>query len=365
MPPKLYYPNADELRAYTLRFHGPPVPVKEGLWFQQHQAALLSLANTDYGRDLLCLDPRSQRPETITRLTKNLCSYYLGQQNGRHYWATDGRVGAKWGNVIRSRWLEVNAALEQHRARLYLGRLLKLPRLRLADGRVLWPVAGGITTTAFPDPDPETTTVDGDIGRNSVNESFALIRSGVANLVRPSGTLVASHLGSNVTSSNYFAMFRFCALFDFSAIEDINTKESATYEIVVQTKADGFAPAGSVSLVTTTPASNTDLVAGDYAQFGTTKQADDKTVASITADNVTYNAWTMNATGLTNISLTTVSKFGNRTAYDTDNAEPTWTSDVSSGITVMPTAETTGTGKDPKTVLIHSAATFVPRVTIF
>ena len=364
MPPKLYFPNADELRQWELRFHGPSVPVKEGLWFRQNQAALLSLANTDYGRDLLCLDPKRQRPEPITRLTKNLCSYYLGQQNGRHYWATDGRVGAKWGNVIRSRWLEVNAALEKHRARLFLEELLRLPRLRLIDGRVLWPVGGGITTTAYPDPDVEIATVDGDVARDTVNEEFSLIRGGAGNLARPSDAGASCQLGATTTSPNYVNLFRFVSLFDFSAIADTNTKDSATYELVVSAKNDPFSPAGSYSMIATTPASNTNLVAGDYANVGTIKQAPDKTIASVTADSVTYNPWTLNAAGLTSLSLTTISKFGLCVTYDTDNAPPTWLSGAVVYLALI-AADTAGIGTDPKIVLIHSAAPFVPRVTIF
>ena len=46
---KLYYPTPDELQGAR--------PLNEQLWFPQMQPLLLPLANTNEGRDLLCLDP--------------------------------------------------------------------------------------------------------------------------------------------------------------------------------------------------------------------------------------------------------------------------------------------------------------------
>ena len=356
MAPKLYYPNTDELRAYTVRFHQPPVFVKEDQWFRENQAALLSLANTDYGRDLLCLDPRRKRPEPITRLTKNLCSYYLGQQNGRHYWATDGRVGAKWGNVIRSRWLEVNTALEQHRARLYLEGLLRLPPLRLVDGRVLVPVGGGITTTAYPDPDPETATVDGNVGR-SVNGTFTAVRTGAGDSADPTAASLPCQFYTTAVSGEYDQFFRFISLFDFSAIADTNTKESATYELVSDSTLNNFTEPGSLSMVTTAPDSPTNLIASDYGTFGltpTAKQATDRLISEINTGGSVYNVWTMNAAGLTSISLTTISKFGLCITFDYADTAPTWAANTNVSVGIF-TAEKAGTTTDPKIVLIHSA----------
>jgi len=115
--------------------------VDEQVWFDTVQPLLIWMANTDYGRDLLNIDKSFP---LITQMGKN----FVRSQYSPGKFITDFRVGAKWANVIRCRFAEFwNYAqyypLRQHSVIPAISRTM------------------GTTTTLYPDPDPETTTVDG------------------------------------------------------------------------------------------------------------------------------------------------------------------------------------------------------------
>ena len=122
---KLYYPTPDELRGAR--------PLNEQLWFPRFQSTLLRLANTNEGRDLLCLDSWQKRPYPITALEKNRARYSVGKTDNGHTYVSDVRVGAKWGNIIRYRWQEIAKAMD----RIDMIEMLKVwPRMTLMpDGR--------------------------------------------------------------------------------------------------------------------------------------------------------------------------------------------------------------------------------------
>src|SRR3989338_2002925 len=86
---------------------GRVIRVNEDLWFQDQQALLLQLANTDYGKDLLCI-PKGYN--NIFKFGKNHIFYSPRMENGVLKYDWDFRVGAKWANVIRCRWEEFQGA---------------------------------------------------------------------------------------------------------------------------------------------------------------------------------------------------------------------------------------------------------------
>jgi hypothetical protein len=181
------------------------------------------------------------------------------------------------------------------------------------------------TLTFNPDGDPETTSVDGSVRRTTAG-NFSTIRTSAGNTATDDGASnQAPVLEATTNSDEYGRMDRGVFLFDTSSLPDGAEIISATFELYVSAKTDGFS-GGAISLVTTTPASNTALVAADYniANWSFTKQATDLTIASITTS--AYNTWTLNANGLASISKTGITKFGLVTAYDADNSAPTWSS---------------------------------------
>lgn len=204
-------------------------------------------------------------------------------------------------------------------------------------------------STFFPDPHEEVTSVDG-FARENTDADWTTMRDAAGDAAFDT-LILANFVQAAGTTDVWTAFGRSILLFDTSALPDDDSIDSATMEFVGTFINDDFSD--SISLVTSTPASNTAVVAGDYAQLGTTKQAADLTLASLTVDDSTYNPFTLNATGRSSISKTGVSKFGMRMTSDVDDVEPTWSANALSDIDALG-AEEAGTSTDPKLVVTHT-----------
>lgn len=260
----------------------------------------------------------------------------------------------------------------------YLAWLLK--RMELIGGNVSIPspyapktipltrdrVAGGAqimftTSTFYPDPHTESTSVDGYAGATG-SQTWASIRGAAGNEASDAGNAdCCVILRSSSTTNEWDLERRLITLFDTSAIDDTDTITAATYSLYILNSPVAFADVyvDSASLVTSAPASNTQVVSGDYDSLGATKQASDVTLASIGLLAVAggYADWTLNGTGLGNISKTAVTKFGLRLTSDCDNVEPTWAAGDQRSQFSQAMAEATGTTTDPKLVVTHSGST--------
>ena len=125
-------------------------PMKDPQWFALFQPLLVQMANTDYGRDLLCID---KHPYPVVELTKSWVRF----EKSPGVYMTDHRIGSKWGNVIRHRWLEFRLFAKEFYEIEIDGNVLLRPLLRYKEELV----AAAATTTAYPDPHAESSTVDG------------------------------------------------------------------------------------------------------------------------------------------------------------------------------------------------------------
>jgi len=154
---------------------------------------------------------------------------------------------------------------------------------------------------------------------------------------------------------NYRTFF----LFDTSPIPDANDIISATFSFIGTSKITEIAD--SVALTMSDPASDTEIVNGDYYRTRSlvTKQATSIPISGIDVGGSTYTDFTLNPTGLGNISKTGMTRFGTKSEFDlADSPVP------STGITgsdrqviglVVLASETDGTSSDPKLVVVHSA----------
>lgn len=222
------------------------------------------------------------------------------------------------------------------------------------------------TTTVYPDAHPESSTVDGYSRRTSVDEAWDTIHDGAGNNSDDTGAEVNVTIDATSTTNQYIRILRYAILFDTSGITDTDVLDSATVELTVDPSiVNGFGGGGAVSLVTSNPLSNTAVVDADYGRFGATKQAADVSMASMTADDSTYNVWTLNSTGEDNVDFTGITKFGLRQRNDVEDSEPTW-ADENQFFCRFHTAEEVVAGdKRPKLVVIHAAPTFTPRAIMF
>ena len=347
---KLYYPTPEELRGDR--------PLNEQLWFPRLQDVLVTLANTQEGKDLLCIDDLGL---PIVRLAKNEVRYDASKELGPRTYISDFRVGAKWGNIIRYRWQEVKKAID----RMSLEYLLALPKHVVSEQGLFVPVpAGAASLTAYPDPDPESTTFDGNVARQVYAATWTSLVTGAGteNNSSTGGLTVCQQLASNNSSgqpnaSNWWQCVRSGILFNTSALTVSATVSAATISIRGNEKRDDLSIAPNSDIYTFAPASNTGLVNGDYSNFGGVSQ----TGSPITYANWSasaYVSFTLNGTGRGNVSKTSISKFGCRNAnYDVANSNPgNW---VGYGRSTHGgrSADYSGTTSDPKLVVTYSFPT--------
>ena len=343
--PKLYYPNADELQ-------GAP-PLDERLWFKRYQSVLLRLVNTNEGRDLLCIDSL-QLP--IIAIEKNRVCYNVGKtgDNSTTY-ISDVRVGAKWGNVIRSRWRDIAPTL----SRMAFEEMMAWPTL---GGPQRLAIARCANTTVYPDPHPESTTVDGRVGRNVSQEAWSSIQGGA-------GTEAADSIGTGdhmayfqSGGSSWEAIRRSIILFDARGIGDADALDSAVLSIYGAAESDALGISPALNIYASTPNSTTALQNDDYADLGATDLSSDKNLAAWDADG--YNDFTLNANGEAAVKFDDITKLGAReSVYDAPNSEPSHSGNSNIAFAGW-FAEKGGTGQDPKLVIVHTSP-FTPKAIMF
>lgn len=221
----------------------------------------------------------------------------------------------------------------------------------------LAPVSYADTLTVYPNPHTETTSFDGYSGINTGSgSSWASAHdAATGNEFNDDSAQAAGILSrENSSVSNQFEIARGFFLFDTSALTSAATISAGTMSLWGDGKSNTDNDGQDyVNIYTTTPASNTALANADFDQIGTTAQATAIDLGSIPANDTGYTDWTLNATGLGNISKTSITKFGAREGHDAENAAI-----ATDGFNrlVIYFAENTGTSKDPKLVITYTSA---------
>lgn len=215
------------------------------------------------------------------------------------------------------------------------------------------------TLTAYPDAHPETDTVDGRISYSSYSATWSTIHNATSGKKvydqETSGYFVL--LNSSYSSSEWGELCRSFFLFKTSALGSGATVSDATFSFYVPSTYSQGLGTITINVVASTPASNTGLVVGDYDQLGTTSFGTKSGTSS------GYNDITLNASGISNISKTGISKFGCRSEWDRSNTPPTWVSNKTSLEECCFAEDTTANnGKDPKLVVTYTAQSFVPKI---
>ena len=247
----------------------------------------------------------------------------------------------------------------------YLNWLIK--RCALLRGHVVYagrgipkyPVMLNTESTFFPDPDPETTSVDGYVGRGGTNLTWADVHDGAGTF--SSDTVVNDDCMDIVSGSTAWnQLLRSIFLFDTSSIPDSDniTATVISFFHFITAEQDSAVITPNVDIYTSTPATNTALVNADYGQTGTTSQTGSAmSWTTWNSNGSVYIDFTFNATGRDNVSKTGVSKFALRNAsYDVANSEPGAHTNTATSNTRCYYADQADTTNDPKLTVTHSAA---------
>ena len=216
------------------------------------------------------------------------------------------------------------------------------------------------TLTVYPDAHVETDTVDGQLYRHAVDETFATIRAGAGTLFLDSNAnLEIVRVDASTTSNQYAVIGRNIILFDTSTIPDSNQIDITTLSLFgttvgyLNTLSGEDSVNSKVVVVASTPASNTSLQSSDYGQLGSTDFG--RSVVQSSLSQSAYNDITLNSDGRDAVSTTSITKYGTRSAWDFDNTTIgiTWSSGGQQVYNAR-SADQAGTANDPKLVVQHS-----------
>ncbi len=177
------------------------------------------------------------------------------------------------------------------------------------------------TLTVYPDTGTGSTTVDGNLQRTAAADSWAAMRGGAGTAHADTGTSgPAFQITGSMGGTTFTALYRSIYTFDTSALTAGATVTAAVFSVYGSSKADGGAGISPILVtVTATPASNNDLVDGDFSQLGSTAISDTISYASLSTSG--YNALTLS--DLSQVSQTGITKLGLREhTYDRGNTQP-------------------------------------------
>jgi hypothetical protein len=123
--------------------------------------------------------------------------------------------------------------------------------------------------------------------------------------------------------SGYDSLRRYICTFDTSSISDTARITSATLYIRGYSKTNDQAGSWfpTINVVSSTPASNTEIVIGDYDQLGTSALSSAISYSSFSSSG--WNSFSLNSTGLDLISKVGYTRLGIREmVYDAANSPP-------------------------------------------
>jgi len=331
-------------------------------FFEKHQKTLIFVANKRYLRWLLGLRrlPEELKSLRIDRITPNSVHSVIELS-----YTKKGRPRQKVKAVFFTRPRFAEALAYNFSPFVYLANARQTKMIwRFSPAGlvgclllVLFPykIGGfaffGTTDTFYPDPNPETTSVDGSVFRNNPGgESFAVLRAGAGTdaLDNHAYNEPCAGYGHLTGSGNWYRLYRGIFGFDTSALPDGASISAATFAIYGKSKTDGISITPKIGITKGYSASNTALVASDFnvSNWENTRYCDtDITYAGFSTTG--YNTYTLNASGIANINKTGVSKFGTRTDGDIDNSSNPGGSTLADSYFAVYYSDQTGTSNDP------------------
>ena len=301
-------------------------------WFELHQDRLLRFANSRAGRRILRIhgNRSSVGDNRITKITPSSISW-----DDKTEFRTHNKYAERLYYGLKPLWFVLH------------GWDMTLPKVA--------PVlnAGFDTLTVYPAAGANS-PVDGYVARGLVSETFATIHDGAGNSFSDTSEDLYAYLEASSTSNQYADLERSIICWDTSALGASVEISSAIISLWDRGVKNIGLGNDNIHICASTPASTSSLAASDYANLGTTSFAS-LDVASHTSN--AYNDFTLNASGLANISKTGISKFGVRLGWDLNNSfTGVWAANDATFI-LYGAADIAGTTNDPTLVVTYSAPT--------
>lgn len=190
-----------------------------------------------------------------------------------------------------------------------------------AFDRAEYPFEIGASATYYPDAHEETTSVDGYARHTESGLTWAQLVAGAGSVGGASeAELQPMHI--EWYTNEWWNLWRGFFLFDSSGLGASAVISAGVFSIYGTEKYDACSITPDINVYSSAPASNTDIVAGDFDSVGSTAYCD-TAITYANFDDAGYNDFTFNATGLAAISKTSITKLGTRNAnYDVTGNTP-------------------------------------------
>lgn len=289
-------------------------------WFELHQTNILRLANTRLGKRFFGIGTDIPKGKKLLEMLPDNMTWADGDGS----FSTDFRSGPQFAKRLYYGFKPLWWAM--HGWDFMFGGLSQ--KLDF----------GFSTLTVNPAAGHASTTCDQDVRVHNQDSTLATIRAaagdeygwqnfgGLPQYGRDGNRAVVGLAGSG-TSNQYAHMSRFLTTFDTSALTTGATISAAVLSVFgAATRANIGNP--DLHCCASTPASAGDIVIADYSQVGSTSFG---SIAFGSFSTSAYNAITLDANGIANISKTGISKFALRTNWDMNNSTSgiSWSTDVS------------------------------------
>ncbi len=236
---------------------------------------------------------------------------------------------------------------------LLLSFLFLIPLPAFANTLTVYPNAAGSISTSN----------DGNVYFDTNNQSWTTVHnaaSGGGINQSPTNNIFVTFFQTGSSNNTWLNLARSYFLFDTSALTSSATISGATFSLYGTSKEDLLTITPDINVYSATPSSNTSLALGDYSQVGTTAFSTTITYAGWSTSG--YNDFVLNSNGISNISLTGVSKFSARNAqYDVANSAPPYNDTrVTSDVDADFASNSTGDTHKPKLVITYSLPSSAP-----
>lgn len=231
----------------------------------------------------------------------------------------------------------------------------------------VYPVKTDTTTTFFPNPSVEVTSVDGWVNTDRLSGTWAgahALATGAS--ASDTDTKMYAYVGRETAPGEY-NIFRNFILFDTSSITENAVISAASISVTSAGSTQNSDDDGDdyIAVTTSTPASNTAITTADFDQVSFTEQHDAGERADWSNMNSADTVWTfdLNATGIGNVSKTDISKFALLEGHDIQNHPYAGPVNSSTNINVY-SSDQTGTSKDPVLSVTYTLPSSSPKTII-
>ena len=312
-------------------------------WFIKHQKTLLWLLNAPIIKYIFRYCLRIEEKKNIFEIAPNYYKVNLLDGQIEVTFRTHDKYSKRIYFAFFTIWWVAHFA-----DWLFLDRFVPEYSFGL-DTLTVYPQAGG-------DPGYNTTCDGHVLQQNTSGDTFSNIRSANPGSASSySAQYLEAFIQAYTSTNKYVSIFRCFFTFATSGLGSGATINSAKISLCSDYKTEGFSTIDSdTHIVASSQVANNTLDQWDYQTAGATSFGS-IAYASVSIAG-TYNDIALNASGLSNISKTGISKFAMRVGADLNNVEPTWVSGAWHYIEFF-SADNTGTSQDPKLVVTYNEIT--------